>query len=119
MNIKPIKNKKEAQRIRRRGRIRSRVVGSAHIPRLSVSRSNKHISAQLIDDSRGVTLAAVSDVKDSVGTKVERASKIGTKLAKTALALKIKKVVFDRGGYLYAGRVKALAESARTGGLEF
>ena len=117
--MKAVKNKKRESRTRRHGRIRTQVVGNASRPRLSVFRSNKFIYAQLIDDATGVTLAAASDVKGTKGKKTERAATVGTELAKAAKAKKIETVVFDRGGFLYAGRVKALAEAAREGGLKF
>lgn len=101
--------------------------GSKDRPRLSVFRSNKHIYAQLIDDKTGKTLAAASNLKDAKSVsqrqkperKTEAALEIGRRLAKKAQKLGIKKVVFDRRGYRYHGRVKALAEGARDGGLEF
>jgi large subunit ribosomal protein L18 len=107
------------KRKRRHARIRSQVAGTAEKPRLAVFRSNKFIYAQLIDDENGVTIAAASDVKDTAGTKKERATKVGAAIAKLAQEKKIEKVVFDRGGFLFAGRVAALAESARTAGLQF
>jgi large subunit ribosomal protein L18 len=110
MTVKKYKN----LRGRRRVRIRSKVKGTPKRPRLSVFRSHKHISAQLIDDVAGETLVASSG-----GGNVAAAGEVGRDLAKKALELKIKKVVFDRGGYKYHGRVKALAEAAREGGLEF
>ncbi len=110
MTIKKYKNLRD----RRRTRIRGKIRGTKDRPRLSVFRSNKHIYAQLIDDQAGETLAAASG-----GGDISTASKVGKDLAKKALKLKIKKVVFDRGGYKYHGRVKALAEGARQGGLGF
>lgn len=106
---------------RRKYRVRSVVSGTAERPRLTVSISNKHISAQLIDDVAQKTLAAVSTVgqKDAAGTMTEKAVKVGTDIAKKAKAAKIKTVVFDRNGKLYHGRVKALADAARAEGLEF
>ncbi len=117
--MKTIKNLKTEHRTRRRGRIRAKVSGTSSVPRLSVFRSNKYIYAQLIDDKKSVTLAAVSDEKIKGKNKVERAKEVGGSLAKVAKEKKIDKVVFDRGGFLYAGRVKALAESARESGLTF
>lgn len=117
--MKTIKNLKIEHRTRRRGRIRAKVSGTASRPRLSVFRSNKYIYAQLIDDKKGVTVAAVSDEKIKGKTKMERAKEVGISLVKVAKEKKIDKVVFDRGGFLFAGRVKALAESAREGGLTF
>jgi len=103
----------------RKNRIRSKVSGTAEKPRLSVFKSNKYIYAELINDDLGVTLVEASSLKlDSKG-KSNHASAVGTELAKKALEKKISKVVFDRGGYIYTGRVKALAEGARSGGLEF
>lgn len=105
----------------RKNRIRSVVSGTAQRPRLTVSISNKHVSAQLIDDTAHKTLAAVSTVgqKESTGTMTEKAVGIGTEIAKKAKAAKIKAVVFDRNGKLYHGRIKALANAARAEGLEF
>ena len=110
MTIKRYKKSRD----RRRTRIRSKVKGTAERPRLSVFRSNKHIYAQLIDDVKGRTLAAASGVAD-----VSASSGVGKVLAEKALESGIKEVVFDRGGYKYHGRVKALAEGAREGGLKF
>ena len=94
---------------------------SAECPRLCVFRSNKHIEAQIIDDVKRVTLCAASSVQLKLenGSNVEAAGKVGADIAQKALAKKIKKVVFDRSGYIYHGRVKALAEAAREAGLEF
>lgn len=110
---------KREKRERRHARIRAKVSGTTSLPRLSVFRSNRFIYAQLIDDSKGLTLASASDMALSGGTKSERAKKVGIALAKEAQAKKIEKVVFDRGGFLYRGRVQALAEGAREGGLVF
>jgi large subunit ribosomal protein L18 len=106
-------------RKRRRARIRGKVVGNAKRPRLSVFRSGKHIYAQLVDDEKATTLASSSDLALKKGSKIEQATAVGEELAKKALSLKIKSVVFDRGGYRYHGRVKAVADGARKGGLEF
>lgn len=106
--------KNKTQRDRRRTRIRAKVKGTVERPRLSVFRSNEHIYAQLIDDAKGETLASASG-----GAGVVAAAEVGKVLAKEALKVGIKKAVFDRGGYKYHGRVKALAEGARKGGLEF
>ncbi len=105
----------------RKNRIRSVVSGTAARPRLTVSISSKHVSAQLIDDETQKTLAAVSTVgqKDSTGTMTEKAVKVGTEIAQKAKTAKIKAVVFDRNGKLYHGRIKALADAARAEGLEF
>lgn len=111
--------KKQQQRKRRHARIRSRVKGTAEMPRLAVFRSNTSIYAQLIDDSQAITIGAASDIKDNAGTKTERAKKVGAEIAKIAKSKNISKVVFDRGGFMYTGRVAAVAEGAREGGLEF
>lgn len=92
--------------------------GTTTRPRLSVFRSSKHIYAQLIDDSEGKTLVAISDIK-GVGTKKEKAYKVGKDLAEKAIKIKIKTVVFDRGGFKYQGRIAELARGAREGGLKF
>jgi large subunit ribosomal protein L18 len=112
---------KELRRLRIRRGIRKKISGSALKPRFSVFRSNVGIYAQLIDDVTGVTLASTSSVelKKEKGTKVEISTLVGKKLAEKAIAAGIKDVVFDRGGYLYHGRIKALAEGARQGGLNF
>jgi len=113
--------KYKKQRDKRRVRIRAKIRGTKERPRLSVFRSNKHIYAQLIDDYGGETLTAASDLelKTASGTKTKIAAEVGKVLAEKAGKLGIKKVVFDRGGYKYHGRVKALAEGARQGGLKF
>ncbi|MDO8482819.1 MAG: 50S ribosomal protein L18 [bacterium] len=114
------KNKiKIEKRIRRHKRIRSRVSGTALVPRLAAFRSNSYIYAQLIDDDAGKTLASASSLEVKGSNKTAAATATGKALAKKAIEQKIKKVVFDRGGYVYAGRVKALADGAREGGLEF
>lgn len=105
------------KRIRRHARIRSRVSGTPEIPRLAVFRSVAHIYAQLIDDTTGVTIASASDIKSSKGTKVERAQAIGASIAEAAKKAGITKAVFDRGGFRYAGRVRAVADAAREAGL--
>lgn len=111
---------KQAKRTLRHNRVRSVVSGTADRPRLSVFRSASHIYAQLIDDATGKTLAAASskDLKDKAA-KTDLSIKVGTTIADLAKAKSITKVVFDRGGYRYHGRVKALAEAARAAGLEF
>jgi large subunit ribosomal protein L18 len=109
-------------RQRRHRRIRGKIAGTAERPRLVVTRSNKGISAQLVDDQAGKTLAAASWLalkKSFKGTKTEQAAEVGKQLAANAKKAGIETVVFDRGGYLYHGRVKALADSAREGGLRF
>src|SRR5688500_13809715 len=114
--------KKHAGRLRRHNRIRKKVRGEATRPRLAVFRSNKHIVAQVIDDRAGKTLAAASsletDLRQSSGNK-ESAAKVGTLVAERAKAAGVNRVVFDRGGFLYHGRVAALADAAREAGLEF
>ena len=108
-------------RERRHRRIRGKVAGTAERPRVAVFRSNKGIQAQLIDDQNGVTLAASSwlNLKKFKGSKTDQASEVGKLLAANAKLAGVEAVVFDRGGYLYHGRVKALAEGAREGGLKF
>jgi len=111
----------EQRRKRRHRRVRGKVHGSANRPRLCVFRSSKGIYAQLIDDDAGVTLASASTLNlgGASGTKSERAAEVGKLVAQRAKDAGIASVVFDRGGYLYHGRVKALADGAREGGLEF
>ena len=108
-------------RLRRHRRVRGKVSGTAERPRLVVHRSNRGIEAQLVDDVEGKTLAASSwlQVKASKGTKTDQAVEVGKLLAKNAKDAGIATAVFDRGGYLYHGRVKALADAAREGGLNF
>ena len=107
-------------RMRRHKRIRATLIGSAAVPRLAVYRSNSSMYAQIIDDAAGKTLVAASARELAAkGTKRDMSAAVGTEIAVRAQAKKIKKVVFDRGGFLYAGRVKALADAARAGGLEF
>jgi large subunit ribosomal protein L18 len=111
---------KLTQRARIRRRIRAKVSGTAARPRLSVFRSNKHIYAQIIDDLAGVTLAAASTRESGAGASGIEASKaVGQRLAERAVANGVSTAVFDRGGYRYHGNVKALAEGAREGGLQF
>jgi large subunit ribosomal protein L18 len=110
---------KTYSRMRRHNRIRAKVSGTASVPRLAVFRSARHVSAQLIDDTNGTTLVSAGDAKNTKGTKLERAQVVGTDIATKAKEKKITKVVFDRGGFLYAGRVKALADAARAAGLQF
>jgi large subunit ribosomal protein L18 len=109
----------KTRRDQRRARVRGKVSGTSSRPRLSVFNSSQHTYAQLIDDEKGKTLAAASDLSLREGSKAERARSVGKMLAQEARISKIKRVVFDRGGYKYHGRVKALAEGARGGGLEF
>jgi large subunit ribosomal protein L18 len=108
-------------RLRRHRRVRGKVVGTAERPRLVVFRSNRGIFAQLVDDESGKTLAGASWVglKGFKGDKTEQATEVGKQLAAAAKNAGIRSIVFDRGGYLYHGRVKALAEGAREGGLTF
>ena len=107
----------------RHARVRAKVSGTKDIPRLNVFRSAKHISVQIIDDENGVTLVSASsmdkDLKIANGGNIEAAKIVGAEVAKRAKKAKITKVVFDRGGYLYHGRVAALADAARENGLEF
>mgnify|MGYP002136028787 FL=1 len=111
--------KKTQNRLARATRVRARIEWTAEKPRLSVFRSNTHISVQAIDDIAGVTLVSATDIKTKKGTKSERAEQVGTTIAKAMLEKGIKTCVFDRGGYLYHGRVKTLAEAARSAGLQF
>jgi len=116
-------SQKKATRFKRKKRIRARVEGTAERPRLAVFRSNAHLYAQVIDDVKGHTLVAAStseeDLKSKVGATIEGAKSVGQLIAKRALAKNVSLVVFDRGGYLYHGRIKALADAAREGGLKF
>ena len=110
-----------SQRIKRHSRVRGKISGTAERPRLSVFRSEKNIYAQIIDDVAGNTLVAASSVEKDFGpgSNKEAARKVGKLVAERAIAKGIEEVVFDRGGYIYHGRVKALAEGAREGGLAF
>lgn len=111
-----------AQRLKRHKRVRGKIAGTPERPRLNVFRSGSNIYAQLIDDAGGVTLAAASSLEkgfEGSGGNIEAAKKVGLAIAERAKAKGISVVVFDRGGYLYHGRVQALAEGAREGGLEF
>lgn len=112
---------KVEQRARIRRRIRAKVAGTAGRPRLSVFRSNKYIYAQLIDDASGTTLAAASSREEGVdgASRVEKSKAVGQRLAERGKAAGVEAVVFDRGGYRYHGNVRALAEGARDGGLQF
>lgn len=116
-------DKKVVRRQKLRFRIRKNVKGTGSLPRLSVFRSNKDIYAQLIDDTTGKTIAAASsrikDLAGATGNKVDKSKAVGNAVAKAALAKGITNCIFDRGGYLYHGRVKSLAEGAREGGLQF
>lgn len=110
---------KTDKRIRLKAKIRSKLNGTSACPRLSVFRSNKFIYAQVIDDSKGHTLASASDVKMTKGTKTERAKQVGKMIADAAKTAKVSKVVFDRNGFKYTGRIKLVADEARTNGLKF
>lgn len=107
--------------LRRKIKVRAKISGTEKRPRLSVFRSNKRIYAQLIDDLKGETLVSASSASKETQkiSKMEAAKKVGQEIAKVAVGKKIKKVVFDKSGYKYHGRIKALAEAAREGGLEF
>ena len=114
-------SKNDVRKIRHE-RVRSKIVGTSEVPRLCVFRSNTNIYAQIIDDEKGITLVSASSLDKELKLKnvnIEAATKVGESLAKKAVKAGIKKVVFDRGGYLYHGRVKALAEACRENGLEF
>ncbi len=118
-------NKKSRNEVRlaRHARVRNKISGTTEVPRLNVFRSNKNIFAQIIDDVNGVTLASASSIDKELklanGSNVDAAVEVGKLVATRAKKAKITKVTFDRGGYLYHGRVKALAEAARENGLEF
>ncbi|MBO6263490.1 MAG: 50S ribosomal protein L18 [Clostridia bacterium] len=120
-----LKLDKNADRRKRHERVRSKISGTAECPRLCVYRSLNHIYAQIIDDVKGVTLTACSTMEKAVKpllegkSKVEQAKIVGVELAKKATAKGIENVVFDRGGYIYIGRVQSLADGAREGGLKF
>ena len=111
--------KKDEKRTRLKAKIRVRISGTKERPRLSVFRSNKFIYAQVIDDKEGKTLAQASDVKITKGTKTERAKQVGTMIAEVCGKMKIDKVVFDRNGFKYTGRIKLVADTARASGLKF
>lgn len=108
-------------RLKRHARVRNKISGTPECPRLNVFRSNSHIHTQIIDDVNGVTLVSASSVEMKLenGGNIEAAKAVGAEIAKRALAKNIEKVVFDRGGYVYHGRVKAVAEAARKVGLKF
>jgi large subunit ribosomal protein L18 len=110
---------KKLLRVSKHKRTRKNIFGTNDKPRVAVFKSGQHIYAQIIDDKTGKTLAADSDLKVKSGTKKERAEKVGESLAQKAVKAKITKIVFDRGGSLYHGRVAALAEGLRKGGLVF
>lgn len=115
------KESKNISRVRRHARVRAKISGTAECPRLCLYRSNKNIEAQIIDDVKGVTLVSSSSMslKLDNGSNIDAAAKVGADIGAKAVAKKIKKVVFDRSGYVYTGRVKALADAAREAGLEF
>ncbi len=119
-----ISNQRRTGRLRRHNRVRKKIHGTAERPRLSLYRSNKHLILQVIDDDRGVTIASATSVEAAVrsaggGSTVAAATQLGRLVADRAKAAGVSKVVFDRGGYLYHGRVAAVAEAAREAGLEF
>lgn len=111
----------KADRIKRQKRVREKVRGDKNSPRLSVFRSNRYTYAQAIDDSKGETLASVSekDLKEKTGVKIERAKKLGALMSSKLKKLKISKIIFDRGAFKYHGRVKAFAEGLREGDMKF
>ncbi len=115
------KTNRRLERVRRHARVRTKISGTFDRPRLNVFRSNSQIYAQIIDDVKGETLVSASslDLKLEKGGNIEAATKVGAEIAKRAKEKNIDVVVFDRGGYIYHGRVKALAEAAREAGLEF
>ena len=115
------KESKNVSRLRRHARVRNKISGTATCPRLNVFRSNSNIFAQIIDDQKGVTLVSSSSVELKIknGGNIEGAKLVGADIAKKAKEANISKVVFDRGGYQYHGRVEALADAARENGLEF
>ena len=116
------KEAKSVARVRRHERVRAKISGTAERPRLCVFRSNKNIAVQVIDDVAGNTLVAASTLDKEIKTKasnIEAAKEVGELIAKRAIKAGIKNVVFDRGGYIYHGKIKALAEAAREAGLEF
>lgn len=117
--MKSSKNIKTEKRLRLKKKIRMRIAGSATRPRLAIFRSNKFIYAQAVDDGAEKTVVAASDISMEKGTKVARAEHVGKAMADLLKAKGINKVVFDRGGFKYAGRVKILADAARKAGLEF
>ena len=121
LTIKKSASIKEVSRTKKKLRIRRKITGSTEKPRLSIFRSARHMYAQIIDDSKGVTLVSAStlDVDGQKGSNKSTASAIGKEIAKRALAKKIEAVVFDRNGYLFHGRIKALADGAREAGLKF
>jgi len=117
--MKKIKDKKRASRVRRHKKIKSKIANQIGVLRLSVFKSNKYVYAQIIDDTLGKTLVSASSLGLKGKNEIERAKEMGKDVAKKALAKKIEKVVFDRGGFVYTGRIKAIADGAREGGLKF
>lgn len=112
-------NIKKEKRTRRHVRIRAKISGTSVLPRLSVFKSNKHISVQVIDDEKSMTLASAHSRNVTGKTMADKAEAVGKLIAEKAAAKKVTAVVFDRGGFMYTGNVKALAEAARKGGLKF
>ncbi|OGK28678.1 50S ribosomal protein L18 [Candidatus Roizmanbacteria bacterium RIFCSPHIGHO2_02_FULL_40_9] len=114
-----MKNKTLLKHSRRQKRVRAKILGKTELPRMTVYRSNKHVYVQVIDDKKSHTIASSSDVvvKGTKMTNIEKATKVGEDIAKKLQEKKIKQVVFDRSGYAYGGRVKALAEAARSAGI--
>jgi len=113
-----INTDKRIKRLRRRIRVRAKVVGTSERPRLAVFKSNKYLYAQLIDDSKGATIASATS-RGAKGKNVDQSELIGKLIAEKAKEKKISRVVFDRGGFLYRGKIKAIADSARAAGLTF
>ena len=112
-------NKKQEKRIRLKSKIRAKIFGTKERPRLSVFRSNNYIYAQIINDDKGETIVSSSDITMKTGSKMDRSKKVGEEVAKNALSKGVKSCVFDRNGFKYTGRIKALADSARASGLSF
>lgn len=110
---------KKALRISKHKRVRKDIFGTSKKPRVAVFKSGQHIYAQIIDDLKGTTLVSESDLKIKLGTKKEKATKVGESLAQKAVKAKITRIVFDRGGFSYHGRIAALADGLRKGGLNF
>lgn len=110
---------KQAVFARRKSRIRAKISGTSERPRLAVFRSNKFMYTQIIDDTKGHTLVAADSQSSKAKTPIEKARELGVEIAKKAKAAGITRVVFDRGGYLYTGKIKIIADAAREGGLEF
>ena len=112
-------NAKADSRQRRHARIRARVSGTKEMPRLSIFKSNRHLYAQLIDDTTGATIIGISSEKAEGKTMTEKSKSLGNMIAKEALGKKISKIAFDRGGFKYTGKIKLFADAAREGGLKF